>query len=342
MKRQQDGFVSLFTAIMISLLLLVITVSLVSLEALQLRKAEDSEQTLRAYYSAEAGVEAAVSKVLNKTIAPGVGDNTCNASTDFDVDGAAEWTCQQVTFTGAPFGKLDRPDAAKTVDPGHITGTPYRSVVIEWNQSTNTAPAYYNQPGLLSGNFPPAASYNAAPPLELSILEYPTGGFAASQVPTVTKLQNAVIVPNGGAAGTVNYAALPGSGAWGGNCGNLGRTYVVSGISRTGYNCYAVLTGLNSATRDYLFRIRSRYTASAYRLTFMSGNTGNGTVVNVPDGVATIDVTAKAGQTYRRVISKLPLNSSAGSDLNFVIYSDTDVCKNFDVFNNVASAPPNC
>lgn len=348
--RRQDGFVSLFTAILISLLLLVITVSLVSIEALQLRKAEDSEQTLRAYYAAEAGVEDAVSKVLAKTITPTSGANTCNASSGFDTSGNSEWTCQQVTFAGAPFGKLDEADQAKTVDPGHIASTPFTSVIIEWNQSTNTSAAYYNDPTLLTGNFKSAAAMNTAPPLELSILEYPTGGFAASQVCTngslpagcVTKLQNLVLVPNGGASGIVSYASITGGGPRGGNCGNLGRTYTIGGTARTGYNCYAILNGVNSATKDYLFRIRSRYQASAYRLTFMSGNNGSGTQVDVPDGVATIDVTAKAGQTYRRVISKLPLNGSAASGLNFVIYSDTDVCKNFDVINNVPTGPPNC
>jgi hypothetical protein len=44
MKNQDKGFVSLFTCIMISLLLMVITMSVITLENLQLRKAEDSEQ----------------------------------------------------------------------------------------------------------------------------------------------------------------------------------------------------------------------------------------------------------------------------------------------------------
>jgi hypothetical protein len=64
-----------------------------------------------------------------------------------------------------------------------------------------------------------------------------------------------------------------------------------------------------------------------------------GNVVPVPDGTATIDVTAKAGQTYRRVISKLPLSRGAEAGLNYVIYSDTNVCKNFTVLDNVAPAP---
>ncbi|HVQ43629.1 MAG TPA: hypothetical protein VMT30_01555 [Candidatus Saccharimonadia bacterium] len=348
-KQSENGFVSLLTCIMLSLLLLVITISMASLQSLQLRKAEDSEQTLRAYYSAEAGVEDAVSKVLSKTIAQGVGDNTCNASTGFDASGAAEWTCQYVSFSGNPTGKLDHPDSAKTVDPLNV---PYQSVIIEWNQSTNIAAAFHNRPALLGGTFPTAAAYASSPfdpPLELAVLEYPSGGFGSNQVCTrpgvpagcQALLQNLVLVPEGGAVSTVAYGTLLGHGPWNGNCGNLGRTYSPGGLTLTGYNCYAVLTGL-SAAKNYLFRLRSRYAASSYRMTFRSGPNGTGATVTVPDGTATIDVTARAGQTFRRVISKLPLNKSAASMLNFVIYSDTDVCKNFDVIDNVPSAPPAC
>jgi hypothetical protein len=38
------------------------------------------------------------------------------------------------------------------------------------------------------------------------------------------------------------------------------------------------------------------------------------------------------------VISKLPLNKSAAAGLNYVIYSDSNICKNFDVINNVAQS----
>ena len=61
-------------------------------------------------------------------------------------------------------------------------------------------------------------------------------------------------------------------------------------------------------------------------------------IVPVSDGTATIDVTAKTGQTYRRVVSKLPLSGVAAGELNYVMYSDTNICKDFDVINNVAQA----
>ncbi len=331
MERDGQGFVSLFTCILISLLLLVVTLSMVSLEALQLRKAEDSEQTLRAYYAAEAGVEDAVSKVLSRAVTT---DQGCSANLGYDIPGAAGWTCQQISFSGTPFGRLDTPDVTQTVDPG-TTAVAYNSVILEWNQSTNTSASYFNMD--LSSGFPTqavgAASY--APPVEVAIVEYPPGGFAAGDVRV--KLQNAVIAPGGArtqAAATVDYGSLKNHGPWQGDCRPLPRTNPWGGSN---YNCYAVMTGFNPSD-NYIFRLRSRYAASAYRLTFKTGQNGNGTVVAVPDGTATIDVTAKAGQTYRRVVTKLPLSSGASGRLNYVIYADGDVCKNFDVIDEVAQA----
>jgi hypothetical protein len=350
MKRNDAGFVSLFTAILISLLLIVITVSLVSLQILQLRKSTDSEQTLRAYYSAEAGVEDAVSKVLNSTITPGSPlTNTCNASTAFDAPGDAEWTCQNISFSGNPAGKLETPDTAKTIDPGHIVlPARYQSMIVQWNQTNGNA-AYYDPAWFVSGILPTQGTYAAVPPLELSILSYPTGGFKASEVcasPGLplfckTSLKNVLFAPHGSSAAVVSYSTLLSKGLQAGNCGPLGRGVgPLSGTVLNNYTCYAVIDTIDSAFNDYLFRVRSRYDATSYKFTFKSGPTGAGAEVAVPDGTATIDVTAKAGQTYRRVVSKLPLGGGASAGLNYVIYANGDVCKNFSVVDNVKG--PGC
>jgi Tfp pilus assembly protein PilX len=335
-KTRDEGFVSLLTSILISLLLLIVTVSMVTLETLQLRKASDAEQSLRAYYAAEAGVEDAVAKILsnptNRT------NQACTSNTNYDIPGAAGWTCQQISFSGTPFGRLDRPDQAKTIDPGTTTPN-YQSILVEWDQSTVGAAGYYNAPGSL----PSQAGYNASPfaaPIELSIVQYPRTTFASNN-PNL-RLQNALIVPGGAAAGAlVNYnaAGFATGSPYRGNCApnRASNPY----YPQTNYRCYAVVSGFNGGL-NYLFRIRSRYAASAFRFTFYTGNNATGAVVQVPDGTATIDVTARAGQTYRRTISKLPLNSSASSGLNYVMYSDTNICKNFEVIDNTFPAGGPC
>lgn len=355
------GFVSLLTCVIISMLLLVITISLTTVENIQLSQAIDSEQSLRAYYTAEAGVEDAVSKILSGTIAPGVDDNVCNSDVTYSVPSPTDprqdagWTCQQVSFTGSPTGRLTQPDQAVTIAPGHTTPN-YNSVLIEWDQSADTAAGRYNVN--LGAGLPGDAGYiatYAAAPLELAIVQYPNGGFASNQVCNgngygspagcTVSLENAVIVPGGGSSGQITYsrnAAFTQNGPFKANCAPRVATGAAGYNGMTGYNCYAILNNLNTGD-DYLFRVRSLYLASSYRMTFYTGNNGAGQVVPVPTGQALIDVTAKSGVSYRRVIYNMPLFNGAASGLNYVMYSDNDVCKNFDVINNQAQAPyPNC
>jgi Tfp pilus assembly protein PilX len=338
---KQNGFVSLFTCIMVSLLLVIITVGMMSLETLQLRKAEDAEQSLRAYYTAEGGVEDAVAQIAAGTIALGVNDNKCNATTTYDPAGDSEWTCQEVTFSGSPSGELATPDSAVTVDPG-ATATPYNSIVIEWDQSSNANAAKYNVP--IGAGLPTEAAYEAnflAAPIELSIVQYPKVAFTAGD--PGLKLENALVVPSTSGGGTLDYssAGFTTNGPFQGNCAPRVFTGAPGINGLTGYNCYAVLSNLNPAF-DYLFRIRSRYLPSSYSMTFYTGNNANGSTVAVNDGTATIDVTAYAGATYRRVIAKLPSLKGAAGGLNYVMYSDTNICKDFNVINNVPVAPYPC
>jgi len=318
--RNERGFVSLFTTIMLSLLLLVITISLVSLEAIQLRKSEDSEQTLRAYYAAEAGIEDGAAKVLSGAVTT---DQTCVAQPNYDPTGAAGWTCQQISFSGSPTGILKDANVAKTIDPGSF---PYTSVVIEWNQSNNASVPFFRVP---PGGLPSQAAYNFAPTLEVAIVQYPKVAFAANN-PNL-KLTNALIVPRGPVGGAVNYAVTGVGQQFNGNCAPGNSRVIAAGLT-SHYNCWAQIQNLNGAGFNYLFRLRSRYGPTSYKVSFISAA---GAVITVPDGTATIDVTAKAGQTFRRVISKLPINAGAAGGLNYVMYSDTNVCKGFDVMNNL-------
>lgn len=83
--------------------------------------------------------------------------------------------------------------------------------------------------------------------------------------------------------------------------------------------------------RNYIIRLRPRYDGTHYRLTFFNNNgAGSGGVpVPVPDQYATIDVTARSGPVYRRVIQKVRINSGVVSGLDYVLFSDTDICKDF-------------
>jgi hypothetical protein len=343
----EQGIISLLSAILLGLLMMVVTMSVITLESGQLRQEGDTEQSMRASYAAEAGIENGVAKVLNGQV---TSNQVCGTSpvadtqnTNYDSSGQAGWTCQQIIFSAVPFGELKRPDEAVTVDPAGATG--FQSVVIEWNDNATDVNFldYDDADAFGPVGLPPcneAADGScpgypyAAPPVELTTVQYPQGGFSSTCNCVYTR--NALFVPHGDYANpTVSFAALgnrPGPGPIPGRCRTLQWT---TPIGDQNFNCFAVLTNLDSAANGYLFRIRSRYSTTNYKLTFMSGPNGDGSPVAVPSGAAVIDVTANAGQEFRRVVSQLPLQKQTSGLLNYVLYSDTDVCKNLSAISGV-------
>jgi hypothetical protein len=69
----------------------------------------------------------------------------------------------------------------------------------------------------------------------------------------------------------------------------------------------------------------------------MTGGTGGGTPVDVPDGTATIDVTGKAGDVYRRVVYKIPFNKGAAVGLDYVLFADQNVCKDMTIIGSTVT-----
>jgi hypothetical protein len=320
--KRQDGAVALLTTIIISILLTIITTGLLTLMVAELRQANDAEQSVRAYYAAQSGVEDAIAKVVTALGNPNKTDQTCATagSQNLDLDNtggtAVGWSCQQILYSGSPSGSLPVPDKAVQIDIGNSN---VGSVKVEWDLSKAPPANFYNAPA----TFPASPSWAYAAPLETTIVEYNKGAFSANTPGAIT-LRNAVFKPHIGGTSSTPLA-------------NIGATAKnpINGVcvqSTTAYHCSAIIANL-SAAKNYLFRLRSRYVGTDYKLTFYAGATGNGAVVNVPDGTATIDITAKAGDSFRRVIYKVPYSRGAAQGLDYVIYSEDDICKNFSQIN---------
>lgn len=333
MKPDERGAVALLTTIIISILLAIITTGLVTLMISELRQSDDGEQSVRAYYAAQSGVEDGISKVeaLLAANSPLI-SQVCGApgaqNTNLDPanPGVVGWTCQQISYSGSPQGSLPVPDKAVQVDVGSVTAPPFHSVILEWDTTPRPPagypPNFFNAP---LGNFPTMlAGWPYAAAIELGVVEYPGTAFSASTAGLIN-VSNALVVPRTGGGGTIPLASLKGGNPVAGSCNPAAGSY----------HCQVTITNMNSAPSQhgYVFRLRSRYVGTDYKMTFMTGATGNGSVVPVPDGTATIDITARAGDVYRRVVYKVPISNSAASGLDYVIYADGDVCKDFSTIN---------
>lgn len=336
--QSERGAVALLTTIVISMLLVIITGGIITLMAAEVRQSNDAEQSVRAFYAAQSGVEDALSRVQGAAAGPLPADQTCTASSsattqNLDLDatqaGVVGWTCQEIKFSSTPTGTLNQPDDAIQIDPGN---TAFGSLTVEWDTKQGQPASYYAAPA----NFTPAAAWQWAPPVELTVVEYPLGTFNPSVNNPATgrpyiETRNALVRPSNGILGAPqNIQTLLGTNPFRGSCAPGGSAY----------HCRMDFTGF-SAAKNYVLRLRSRYAGTGYRLTFHAGASTASATVAVPDGTASIDVTAKAGDVYRRVVYKVPYKQGALGGLNYVIFADGDVCKDFSVLNG-AIATPGC
>lgn len=92
------------------------------------------------------------------------------------------------------------------------------------------------------------------------------------------------------------------------------------------------LTGYGGPVQAHVLRLKSRYAGMHYSLQFYNG----AALKSVPDQFATIDVTARSGDVFRRIIYKVRLASGA-ANVDYAIYSDTNICKNMSVSLGVAT-----
>jgi hypothetical protein len=100
-------------------------------------------------------------------------------------------------------------------------------------------------------------------------------------------------------------------------------------------NCKATINALNppatlGPTEGYVLSIRSRYNYNnapvSYQLEFVDSS-GQKISVNTQNTI--IDVTARSGQSYRRLIAQLNSGPGTPGQINYVLYGDQNICKNF-------------
>lgn len=335
----QRGIVALISAIIISMLLSVIVISMVSLMAGESRQAQDADQSVRAYYAAEAGVEDALLKI--KAAGAGVTEQKTCASTGVDFGDGSGYTCQLIEVKNNQLGGSLNPEEATQIEPFHSAlgpGVHFNRVKISWHQ-----PGLGGDPSVVNNPYLPPSSYTTRP----------NWTWPAALEVTMLWFNPASITPITG----VNLHTVllrPGNSVYGATFGDLGNQTQIDGncsvdnLTRTGgYNCQAILDlasgpgapGPATNSNQYIFRVRPRYTGAHYRISFHSGS---GPAVSVTDQFAVIDVTAHAGDVYRRVQAHVPVTAAAASGLDFVIFSDTDICKDFEVIGGVATGHPPC
>lgn len=309
--KSQEGLISLLASLIIGFLLVSISVSAAILATKESRNASDFTQSLRAYYAAEAGVEDAVLKVKqNISNISSIVSNDCSQAANI-VAGAA-YTCQKINqTTNSLTGVLG------LEQPVQISANGFDRVVVSWDLSTDSVIS--RPPADLV--FPPGSSQAWPYPavMDLSIIRYNSSlNYDSQGDSTDFSIKSAILRP-GTTGATVSFGSI------GPSTGPI-QTSCTSNLS---YSCQMSITDFSPGT-NYILRLRPRYGGTHYRLQFYNG----ANLVAVADQFVTIDVTAKSGDAFRRVVAKIEVKQGVAAGLDYVLFSDTDICKNFEVDSN--------
>ena len=318
--RNQHGLVSLVTTVVISILLCIVVISMVGLMSLLQHQSTDSSDSIRAYYAAEAGIEDGLYKIeqalLHGAILPT--GNVCNSSgtaLQNGVSNGPQYTCQLFSnVTNSLTGVLTQNGQPLQIDLAGSSG-PIDHITISWNapgQDSALGPNC-NLPNDLAQaatelNNPtgPALSWNCPAVLELITVPYSN---------TNNPIPSTDIIAPGTLGGTYSY-----------NYGQVITGACATSVSPTDpYNCQVTINGF--VPNNFILRLKSVLAGTHYRIQAF-GASGN--VVSIPSQFETIDVTARVGDAYRRVVEAVPVNTGA-ANLDYVLYADNSICKNISV-----------
>ena len=316
----QQGAVALITAMIVSVLLLITTAGMVAVTIKSTRQATDGAQSTKAYYAAESGVEEAL---LNLKRDAGYKGNCQGSSTSNKAAQTGDSTCIIVDRTSNQLFGSVMADESRQLDISMVDGV--KTIQLDWGLAAGysgaTIPNYGN------GNYPTKTSWPGGAPavIELAIIAYPNSGtFGLDSI----DYREVIASPRSNKTSDASYAVGPRSiYDYSAGLGPLKQTFVGTCSMAAPYQC-SVAVGNLPASQRYVLRLKARYNQANFRVT-LKDSANN--VMSVPDGAYHIDVTARAGDTFRRVQSTFGEVPESRSGLDYVLYSDTTICKSFTV-----------
>lgn len=327
MIQQQRGLVALTATIIMSLLFVITLLGVTTVMLSEKRQSTDADQSIRAYYAAEAGAERAMRRIRHqlKTAGTVVPVTSCNptqsASDQVGGAGSNEFvTCTKVTTRNPNLlYDLKRDAHAYEIDMGPTLPMYPDYITIEWNKPSEPAT-----------NFTPFTTFNRTPTtppwtrpavLEIQDFSYNTGG-GGPNAGSARYTQN-VLVPS--TSGAAQYKSLyhtendTGDQPFHGDCS----------AARPEYRCVIKLDLQGGGGHTHVIRLRARYADASIRI--RAYKNGQVNPLAMPDSYARIDVTARAGTVFRRLVQYVPIDKGIARGLDYVIYSETDICKNISV-----------
>ncbi|HVE80750.1 MAG TPA: hypothetical protein VNA68_01240 [Candidatus Dormibacteraeota bacterium] len=309
--RNQKGGASLLAVVFTSFLIILITVAMASQMSGELRQATDAENSIKAYYEAESKAEEVALDIIEYLDRIGK-DPSLKLSglnqgcvgvpgTPLNILPADPITCIRILAVGSPPPTDISVDNTLEFD---LSGLDFDYVKINFGPQ-------------VEGNTDPAN----LPLLETTMTNYQ--GNDVSQTSTVLldprKTTGCNPDPNG--RFTFYYGRPEAEGA------NY-ACRVTPPVTKVGGETPYEIRLNKGAPGSAVLRFRPRQRSAVVKFQLFKDD---GTRIEaIPFKYAYVDITAKIGESYRRIIKNVPVKSSPLPPAD-VIYSDTDICKDFEL-----------
>lgn len=322
----ETGAVAIITVVFVAIILTVLTTSFIRLTINEQREAIDNDLTTRAFYAAESGTQDAITAIANRATTPLANTNECTPQNGAGsgvlsdaVDGLdTEYTCQIINLSPTNFeAQLEKNGTAFFgLDDGGADGI--RKLKIKWHNLDDGDYSSRRSAGALV--LPPESNW--------------VGG--AGQFPAMIRLQ-LIAVPS---TGPVNRSTIknfvtflnPSDGGGTDALVSVGLAAISDASCQDGspsptYFCEFTLTALDDGAFDYYVRVRALYRGTNISLEALNISDN---AVALKNAQAVVDVTGRAADIYRRVVSRVDLNSDELWP-DFTLLSAQEICKNFTI-----------
>ena len=101
------------------------------------------------------------------------------------------------------------------------------------------------------------------------------------------------------------------------------------------YRCSVEIDNVVPPGQNGVVRITSRSGSARFHL---AARNGSGTsTVGLPLQHARVDITAKVGDSYRRIIQNVQVRSGVFAGFNDVLFGDEDICKDFELLKDATA-----
>ncbi len=331
------GAVSMITVIFVTIILMVIVIGFIRIMISEQRQATDDDLTTRAFYAAESGVEDAkdglsqfmlthTGPITNQDLEDyfGTGPDECDTFGDeylIEEGSALETriTCQIIN-TEPDDVVIDNMRPWHSVSFPLMTqeGNDIASFSLEWHMPVNDGLEYALK---TNDSLEQTSDWRAGG------VSYPAGMKVTLMKDTGNREDNIEatrikhMLPGSGGSNTfaVNSANF--------GLGDDNPSLVTcdTGVEEDEYACSVSFAGLNN-TDDYYVTLTPLYESTSVRLQLLDGNGDNVGVLGVQ---ALVDVTAQAGDVFRRVESRVFLGDPATSLIPDLAVGANEICKDY-------------